>query len=213
MDTVAEGEEEVCGGAVHGVARADHLGALAQHVCGLALGARQQLEQGHDGADGDPRVEVRGAVDGVAADGVVAGVVLEDDQLLLLLRDEDLRGVRRAHRVDEDLVPQHVQLLLLVPGRVRRPEQPAQLDQLRTPDRVRDELERKLQRVHHQRELPRRVLRQLLVLDQKPGQRHHVRVDLLLRGLRLDLDLGCFLHLACPCSGCLCDSIHLLLRP
>jgi len=101
---------------------------------------------GEDGADGHTGVQVGGTVDGVAGDGV-AGVlgVLEEDDVLLLLRDEQGALAAGAHSLDEKVVGDDVELLLLVAGRVGRACKAGQVDQRRAPDVVGDRLEGELE--------------------------------------------------------------------
>lgn len=189
------------GRTVHGVAGGHHLVAGAQHVLDGARGARLELVHAEDRSDGHPGVQVRRPVDRVAADGVVARVALEDDQVLLLLAHQHLHVPGALHRVDEDLVADHVQLLLVVPGRVGLPVETNQVHQLRSSDCVRDELERILQRVEQERQLPCRLGRQpLLLLDDEAGQRDQV-------GVNWGLGVGHSCVCACGCiRGCLCLS-------
>jgi len=126
----AHGDDELGAGAVHGEARGDELGAGDEEVFFRALCALGQLEDAEDGADGDAGVEVGGAVDGVADDGV-AGVrrVREDDGFFFLFGDEDAAFARGAHGADEEVVPDDVELLLVVAGDVGGAGEAGQVDE------------------------------------------------------------------------------------
>ena len=148
---VAHGDDELGGCAVHGETRGDHLGAGAEHVLGGDLVAEDlvgQLEDAEDGANRNARVQVGRSVDGVADDGVARlRVLVEQDRLVLLLGDENAAFAGAAHRRHEDIVSDHVQLLLVVAGRVGGAGQTGQVDQGGPTDVVGDGFEGELEGV------------------------------------------------------------------
>ena len=83
-------------------------------------GATHDMVYAKDGADVHTGVDIAAAVEGVEDDAVLALVAfVDEDRLLVLLRDEHGRLARRAQRVDHDVVREHVELLLLLPLNVR----------------------------------------------------------------------------------------------
>lgn len=120
--TAAHGDDELSGSAVHGEPGGDELCAIAQDVlCRHRLSSAQNLvgqtENAEDGADRNTSVEVRGAVDGVADDGVAGiRVLVEDDCFLFFFGDEETHFAGAAHGGDEDVVADYVEFLLVVAG-------------------------------------------------------------------------------------------------
>mmetsp|Transcript_32237 Transcript_32237/g.99729 ORF Transcript_32237/g.99729 Transcript_32237/m.99729 type:complete len:204 (+) Transcript_32237:466-1077(+) len=172
LDALAlEAEHELRRGAVHAVARGDDVGADAEHVRdGAQLAGRLLLVDREDRARRDVAVDVRRAVEGVEADAEAARPVLgADDGLLVFLRDEDAARPALDERVDEDVVRQHVELLLVVARRVLVARHAEEVRDARLGARAR-------RRLAGQRHL-RHQDRQLLVLE----RRHEVlgeRVEL-----------------------------------
>lgn len=143
-------DNELRRGAVHGEAGGDQLRAGAKQVLGGdgVLRAEHfvgQLEDTEDGADRDTGVQVGRAVDRIADDGVPGvRVLVEDDGLLFLLRDEDAALARAPHGGDEDVVTDHIQLLLVITRGVGGASQAGQVDKSRTTNVVGDRLEGEL---------------------------------------------------------------------
>lgn len=139
------GDDQLGGGAVHGEAGGDQLSAGLEDVGLGALGALGQLVDGEDGADGDTSVEVGGAVDGVAGDGVAGlAALLEVDDVLLLLGHQQRALAARPHGLDEEVVGDHIEFLLLVTGRVGGAGQASEVDECCATDVVGDRLEGEL---------------------------------------------------------------------
>ena len=134
--------------AVHGEARGDELAARQQHVRGLALGSLLQLEDAEDGADADAGVEVAAAVDGVADYGVASvGVLVEDEAVLFFFADQQPAFARGAHGGDEEVVANHVELLLVVARRVGGAGEAGEVDEGGASDVVGDGFEGELEGV------------------------------------------------------------------
>lgn len=140
------GDDQLGRGAVHGEARSDELGAGLEDVLLAARAVLGQLVDGKDGADRHAGVQVGGAVDGVAGDGVARVLgVLEVDDFFLFLGNEKRALARRPHGLDEEVVGDHVQLLLLVARRVGGTGQARQVYQRGAADVVGDGLEGELE--------------------------------------------------------------------
>ena len=78
----------------------------------------------------DTGVQVRRPVDRVARHGVPRpGVLREEDGFLLLLGHQHGALARRPHGCDEQVVADHVQLLLVVAGGVAGAGQPGEVDE------------------------------------------------------------------------------------
>ena len=127
VDLVADGEDEVRGGAVHGVAGGDEVNAGLHDALGGLLYRVDILElilhlpNAPNGADGHIRVNVAAAVEGVEADNVrPAARLVGHDSAVLLLAAEDKDLLRGKALNLEGLVGDHIELLLLVARRVGR---------------------------------------------------------------------------------------------
>jgi len=95
--------------------------ALAQHFFRRVVVAHDALAlrvDAEDGAGGDGGVDVAGPVDRVER-GDVAARPRESDRVSFLFRHQHAALAAAAHGVDEDVVGQHVQLLLRVAAGVR----------------------------------------------------------------------------------------------
>lgn len=144
----AHRDDELGRSAVHREPRGDELGAGDQEVLFRPLGALGQLEDAEDGADGDAGVEVGGAVDRVADHGVPGvGRVGEDDGFFFLFGDEDAAFAGCAHRADEEVVADDVELLLVVAGGVGGAGEAGQVDEGGAADVVGDGFEGELEGV------------------------------------------------------------------
>ena len=142
------GDDELGGGAVHGEAGGEQLGPGLEDVLLGARAAVGELVDAEDGADAHTGVQVGGAVDGVAGDGVAgARGVLEVDDVLLLLGDEQGALARGAHGLDEEVIGDDVELLLVVAGGVGGAGQAGEVDEGGAADVVGDLLEGELQGV------------------------------------------------------------------
>lgn len=140
------GDDQLRRGAVHGETRRHQLGARFKDVLlgsGTVFG---KLVDGKDGAYRHAGVEVGGAVDGVAGDGV-AGVcgVFEVDYFFLFFGHQQSALAGGAHGFDEEVVRNHVQLLLLVACGIGTAGQAGQVDQRGAADVVGDGLEGELE--------------------------------------------------------------------
>lgn len=108
-------DDELGRGTVHGEASGQQLGSGLENVLLGARGALGQLVDAENGADRHTGVQVGAAVDGVAGHGVArVALVLEEDDVLLLFRHYEGALARRPHRLDKDVIANHVQLLLVV---------------------------------------------------------------------------------------------------
>lgn len=188
--TATHGDDQLGGGAVHGEAGGDEAGTRVEEVLGAdgLVGAQDfvgQLEDAEDGADGDTGVQVGGTVDGVADDGVAGvGVLVELDHFLLFFGDEDAALAGAAHRRDEDVIANHVQLLLVVAGGVGGAGQTGQVDQGGATDVVGDGLEGELEGVAQEGEVTRGFGVLGLLLSEEAGESDNVGVDVLLADRR-----------------------------
>lgn len=113
------GEDQLRRRPVHGESGRHELGAGLAHVLRRAGAPVAEPVDAEDGADRDAGVQVAGSVNGVADHGV-ASVSREDDGFLLFFGHEDLDLSAATHHVDEDVVANHVELLLVIAGRVGR---------------------------------------------------------------------------------------------
>lgn len=144
----AHGDDKLRRCTVHGETRRDELPAGQQDIIGrhgLAHHALGQLEDAEDGADRHAGVEVRRAVNRIAHDGISRVLVLsEDNGIFLFFRDHQTGLAGAAHGRDEDIVANHIQLLLIITGYVRRAGQTLKVDQRGSSDVVGDRLEGEL---------------------------------------------------------------------
>lgn len=186
----AHGDDQLRRGAVHGEARGDKRSTRVQQLLradGLALAQDfvGELEDAEDGADGDAGVEVGRAVDGVADDGVAGvGVLVEDDHLFFFLGDEDAALAGAAHRGDEDVIADHVELLLVVARCVGGAGQAGQVDEGGTADIVGDGLEGELEGMAEEGEVARGIGVFGLFFREEAGEGDDVGVDVLLADRR-----------------------------
>jgi len=106
------------------------------------------LKNAEDGAHRHAGVQVRAAVDRVAHHGV-PGVrrVREDDGFFFFFGDEDAAFARGAHRADEEVVADDVELLLLVAGGVGGAGEAGEVDERCAADVVGDGFEGELEGV------------------------------------------------------------------
>jgi hypothetical protein len=81
-----------------------------------------------------------------------AGKLVKDDALLLLLAHKHPHASTAPHRANEEVIPNDIQLLLVVARCIARTCQPRQIDQRRAADVVRDAFEGELEGVAEQSE-------------------------------------------------------------
>mmetsp|Transcript_36611 Transcript_36611/g.78109 ORF Transcript_36611/g.78109 Transcript_36611/m.78109 type:complete len:360 (+) Transcript_36611:284-1363(+) len=118
--STTEAKYELGRGTVHTVASNNDVIARAQNVVDdTRSGALLLLVDGEDGASAHVTVDVGGAVERVERNAEAAHLVLGDyDRVLVLLGDEHGARTRVDERRNEDVVREHVQLLLVVTRRV-----------------------------------------------------------------------------------------------
>jgi hypothetical protein len=107
------GQYQLCRGTIHGKTARHQLRAGETDLFRLPLGVLGQTENTKDGSNRYTSVEVAGTVDGIANNGVFS-VAGEDNRFLFFLRNQDFYLAGTPHDVDEDLVADHIQLLLVV---------------------------------------------------------------------------------------------------
>lgn len=145
------GHDKLCRGTVHGETRGDLLGSWEEDIlgCDRLAGSEdlfRELEDTEDGADRDTSVKVGRSVNGVADDGIASiRALIEDDGLLFFLRDKETALSRSSHGSDEDIIANHVELLLIVTSGVGGASQTGEVDQGGTTDVVGDGLEGELE--------------------------------------------------------------------
>mmetsp|Transcript_34102 Transcript_34102/g.88158 ORF Transcript_34102/g.88158 Transcript_34102/m.88158 type:complete len:437 (-) Transcript_34102:64-1374(-) len=157
LHAVAEGDDELSGGAIYAVASDNDISPRPQNVrlgAGLVVG-RLAPVHGEDRADTDVAVDVRGAVQGIEghAEGPALGSVLDDDSLLLLLAHEEAADARAREALDPDVVGDDVQLLNVVAGGVGGAGEAIEPCRTRLLDRVAHNLASVLDGVHQHGEL------------------------------------------------------------
>lgn len=124
-------------GAIHGEAGSHELCSRQQQLLLLALTSLGQLEDAEDGPDTDSRVQIARAVDRVADNGVPGfGRVVENDAVLLFFRHEQFAFAGGAHRADEEVVADDVELFLVIACRVGGARQAGEVDECGSSDVV-----------------------------------------------------------------------------
>ena len=183
--TAAHGDDQLRGSAVHGEAGGDKFRSgetqnLRADLLALTNRLLGELEDTEDGADGDTRVEVGGAVDGITDHSVPGiGVLIEGDHLLFFLGDDEAALAGAAHGGDEDVIADHVELLLVITGCVGGTGQAGQVDQRSPTDVVCDGLEGELQSVAEECEVTRGLGVLGLLFREEAGERDNVQVHVL----------------------------------
>ena len=148
--TVTHGDHQLSRCTIHGESSRDHLRSGTKDFLGGDLLVRAedliwQLIDTEDCANRNACVKVGRTVDRVTDNGVAGvGVFIENNLLLLLLRDEDAALAGASHCRDEDIISNHIQLLLIITGSVRGPSQSSEVDQGGTTDVVGNGLEGEL---------------------------------------------------------------------
>lgn len=150
---VLQSDDQLRRGTIHGETRSNHLRSGAQDVLGRNGLARtdqrvRELEDTENGANRDACVQVRRAVDGVADHGVASvGVLVEHYSLFEFLRNQDTAPARALHSRDEDVISNHIQLLLVVTRSVGGTGETGEVNQGGPSDVVGNGLERELKSV------------------------------------------------------------------
>ena len=168
--------------AVDDVARGDLTAARLQHVFELAVPAARDLpNDGEDRADRHVDVDVRRAVERIEQQAVLAALeVLGNlDDARLFLGRHGAQPAAVVHRLDDDLVGEHVELLLHLALHVLVVGGAEDVGEPRAADLVGDHLGGERQVVQDARELTRRFRVVALFLDDETLDRDDRRCGVL----------------------------------
>lgn len=137
--TVLHGHDELSRGTVHGETSGNEVGTGAKEVLLGALGVLRESVDTENGSNRDTSVQVAGAINGVAGNSVLGiRASRELDGLVLLLGNENAHTAGRAHGGDENVIADHIQLFLVIAGRVGRACKTREVDQAGAADVVGD---------------------------------------------------------------------------
>jgi hypothetical protein len=114
-----EGEDKLDGRTVDTVSGADTLRTRTEKIIDGSLGSLLLLEDTENGTDRNVAVNVTGSIEGVEGDAVLTGLLLgDDDGILLLLRNEHGANSRVDESVDHHVIGHDVELLLIIAGAI-----------------------------------------------------------------------------------------------
>lgn len=114
-----EGEHKLDGRTVDAVTGADALGTRTEKIIDGSLRSLLVLENTENGTDRDVAINVTGSIEGVKGDAVLAGLVLgDDDGILLLLRNEYRANAGVDEGIDHHVIRHNVELLLVIAGAI-----------------------------------------------------------------------------------------------
>lgn len=135
---------------LHCEASCDHLSTRNQNVVRIDLSFSvddllRQLVNPKDRANANTCIQIRRAVNWVTGDNISSMRLLEDDGLFLLFRDHHSALPRALHRRNEDVIPDHIELFLVIAGGVGRSCEPCKVDQSGTANVIGYGLEGKLE--------------------------------------------------------------------
>ncbi len=185
MHTETSRHDDGGGGTVKRVASGKKLVAGTKeiaHGCGLG-GLGVLLVNAPNATNTDVAVNVGRTIQGVEDNGITTLGVVNNNGTVLLLATNNVDFVRESAAVDKDIVGKHIELLLLITGRVLTASNAVKVGDTGLMSRASNNLHCKLNRLQEHSKVTSGVGELLLLLKEETSQRNGVAVTLKLKVL------------------------------